>query len=234
MIILAIETASQSGSVAIRIGDEVHQEDIGGQQQQSERILLAIDRCLAARAIPLDRCDAVAVGKGPGSFTGLRVGMGVAQGLAYGSGRPLVTVSSLQALAQSCSSMGTPVLAIIDARMDEVYWGCFAADAEGWMQPRGRAQVSPPEAVRVARAASQWRVAGNGWKRYRDRFTGLARGVSIIDCGKDAPQAREVAALAAHALAHGAGVSPLQAHPEYLRDDVATPGGITIDTQKPD
>ena len=220
MNVLAIETASEVGSVGILAGDAIHAEPVGVEQHQSGGLLLAVERCLARAGLVLTQCDAIAVDTGPGSFTGLRVGLGVAQGLAYGADLPVVPVSSLQALAQACR--GGPVLALLDARMQEVYWGCFMPDTDGWMQPLGDEQVSPPEAVVVATQLGQaWRVAGNGWERYRERFSVLSGAMSIEVCDARQPHAREIARLGAYFVSQGMAVSPLETYPRYLRNKVA-------------
>lgn len=219
MIVLAIETASDVGSVAVLAGDEVHEESLAADQPQSAALLMATARCLEVAGLTLAQCAAVAVDRGPGSFTGLRVGMGVAQGLAYGAERPIVPVSSLRALAQACG-VGGPVLALLDARMREVYWGCFAPDDAGWMQVLGTEQVSPPVAVKLAPETSgPWRVTGIGWERYRGGFPDF-EGMPLRECGVGAPRARDIARLGRYLLARGEGVSALAAHPAYLRNQV--------------
>ncbi|MDH3637223.1 MAG: tRNA (adenosine(37)-N6)-threonylcarbamoyltransferase complex dimerization subunit type 1 TsaB [Gammaproteobacteria bacterium] len=224
MIVLAIETATQTGSVALLVDDALYEESLSEDQTRSGEILFAAERCFQAAGLAPTQCDAIAVGRGPGSFTGLRVGMGVAQGIAYGIDRPVIPVSSLRALAQACP--GGPVLVLLDARMQEVYWGCFAPDTEGWMQPIGAERVSAPEAVVLAAETPQpWSVAGNGWARYGDRFSTLLNSISDKSCDAVQPRAREIARLGAYSLSQGIAVSPLTAYPEYLRNEVVKKRG---------
>lgn len=221
MRLLAFDTATPACSVAVWIDGAVHERGASG-QRHAERILLLIDEALAEAGIALKQLDAIAFGRGPGSFTGLRISAGVAQGLAFGADLPVVPVSSLAALAQGTDAQR--VLAAFDARMQQVYWAAYV---------RGAAQIVELEGAETVVAPSQallpegdgWVGVGSGW----DQYAGLLQarlGDRLARWLPDRqPQARFVAELGAAGLRTGAGVAPEQALPIYIRDDVAAKAG---------
>lgn len=217
MKLIALDTSSEACSAALWLDGAVHQRFLA-RAQHSEHILAMIDRVLAEAGLALAALDAVAFGRGPGSFTGLRIGAGVAQGLAFGAGLPVVPVSSLAALARAA---GRPrVLAAVDARMRQVYWGAYERDDQGGVHPVGAEQVMDPAVVPLPAGAGWW-GAGSGWAAYGDALTtrlgAHCRGASP----ELLPVAADVAALAAIACAAGGALPPEQALPVYVRDDVA-------------
>lgn len=150
MISLALDTATLTGSVAV-LRDDLALAELSARVRatHSEQLLVLVEEALARAGVSLDEVERLAVGVGPGSFTGVRIGLATAKGLALSTGAPLVGVSSLAALAASLALHGGPVLACLDARRDEVY-------AEGFGE--GLATVMPalhasPESV-GARALS--------------------------------------------------------------------------------
>jgi tRNA threonylcarbamoyladenosine biosynthesis protein TsaB len=133
--LLLIETSSAVGTVALAVGDRVAETRIETPREQTERILASIDELLEEAALDLRDLDALVFGRGPGSFTGLRVAAAVVQGLGLATGKPIVSVSSLAALAAralAAHAAAERVLCCVDARMGEVYFGTFvrAASAE--------------------------------------------------------------------------------------------------------
>jgi len=150
--ILAIETATRVMSVAILEGPRVVAElSTEGARVHSERLLPGIDTVLAEAGLGLEDLDAIAVSTGPGSFTGLRIAIATAKGLAFGAGPPLVGVSTLAALARAARGAGGPVAALLDARRGELYagvWSSADADteplvAESVYTPEGLSQLLP-------------------------------------------------------------------------------------------
>ena len=140
---------------------------VGGTRGGSDRVLALVERALAMAGLDLRACDAVAVSRGPGSLTGLRVGIGTARGLAAGAGKPLFGVSTLQALA--CGAGGTsPVLALLEAGRGEVYGGLFQPGEPPL--PLGEERVGSPEEFARAALGREVRVAGTGAERFRDVF----------------------------------------------------------------
>jgi len=170
--------------------------------------------------VALNALDAIAFGRGPGAFTGVRIAIGVVQGLAFALERPVLPVSNLAALAQGAlREHGVQqVAAAIDARMDEVYWGCYKAEA-GEMRLQGLEAVLPPERVALPEGSSgDWYGAGTGWG-YAER---LAVQVSASNPAA-LPNALDILSLARFAWARGEAITAEQAQPVYLRDNVATP-----------
>lgn len=215
MKILAFDTATQACTAAVWIDGSAHERlELG--QRHAERLLVLIDDVLAEAGVALNDLDAIAFGRGPGSFTGLRISAGVAQGLAFGADLPVVPVSSLAALA-----LGAPapkVLAAIDARMQQVYWGAYVKNAV--MELQGEEIVTAPSEVPLP-AGAGWIGAGSGWDQYADALqTRLKEHVTqwLRGCY---PRARAVAELGAAGFAAGKAVAPEQALPVYIRDDVA-------------
>jgi tRNA threonylcarbamoyladenosine biosynthesis protein TsaB len=218
MIILALETATEACSVALWHHGELCERLSVAPNRHSALLLPMVEAVLAEGGLPLSRCDAVAYGEGPGSFTGLRIGVGAAQGLAYGAGLPTVGVSSLQALARRLRARHS--LAAIDARMAQVYWCCFRRGDNGVPMPCGEARVDAPSAVRLPDFADDWIAAGSGADRYTDQLGVTDRSRLGFLPGVH-PHAGDVAILAAAAAARGETEDPQRAVPRYVRDQVA-------------
>jgi len=217
MKLLALDTATEVCTAALWLDGEVLERfEPGG--QHSERILPMVDALLAQAGLALTQLDALAFGRGPGSFTGLRIGAGVVQGLAFGAGLPVVPVSSLAALAQGQDAV--KVLAAFDARMQQVYWGAYVRNAQGLMELQGAEGVFSPLLIPIPEGAG-WHGAGPGWDAYhadlRQRMGSSLAGWQPL-CF---PRARHVAELGAAALQAGHAVAPEEALPVYIRNDVA-------------
>lgn len=218
--LLALDTAGARCSVALLIDDKLAELDMPAERVQAESVLPMVERLLAEAGIGLRDLDAVAFGRGPGAFTGLRVAASVAQGLAYGAGLPVVPVSDLAALAAAAVRLhkAERVLACLDARMQEVYWCAYAAEADA-LRPLTEEALSPPQEVTVP--ADPWFGAGPGWSAYGEALKGRAA-LSGMDAAL-LPAAGDIARLAERAFRAGQGVPPEHALPVYLRDKVATP-----------
>ncbi|TWC29597.1 tRNA threonylcarbamoyladenosine biosynthesis protein TsaB [Pseudomonas sp. SJZ079] len=219
--LLALDTATEACSVALLHDGTVlsHYEVIP--RLHAQRLLPMIKALLDEAGVPLSALDAIAFGRGPGAFTGVRIAIGVVQGLAFALERPVLPVSNLAVLAQRAlrEHGASQVAAAIDARMDEVYWGCYRAE-QGEMRLLGVESVLPPEQASLPRdAAGDWFGAGTGWGAYAAR---LAPQVSAQD-GAMLPHAEDLLSLARFAWARGEAVVADQAQPVYLRDKVATP-----------
>jgi tRNA threonylcarbamoyladenosine biosynthesis protein TsaB len=177
------------------------------------------DELLREAGLELNDVDAIAFGRGPGGFTGLRIAAGVAQGLAAGSDRPILPVSNLAAVASAAAraSGATRILACMDARMGEVYWAAY--DCVG-KRPRllGSEHLSKPDRVAVPSGAS-WFGAGHGFSAHADIAARLGAALAGVDAAV-LPRASEVARIAAVDFAAGAGLAPARGLPVYLRDDV--------------
>jgi len=225
MRILALDTSTEACSVALLEGTRcvTRYEEPG--RGHAERILPMIDAVLAEAGIKLGAIDGVAVGRGPGAFTGVRIAISVAQGLAFGAGKRVAPISDLAALAQrAVDAHGAAlVVASIDARMGEVYWGWYERGEDGLVSLVDEEHVSAAEKVRFP-AGGEWHGAGSGWKV--DALTRRAQsmgGASERLHGSLFPRAEEIARLAVPQFSAGLAVPAEQALPVYLRDQVAVP-----------
>ncbi len=219
--LLALDTATEACSVALLHDGKVlsHYEVIP--RLHAQRLLPMIQALLGEAGVELAALDAIAFGRGPGAFTGIRIAIGVVQGLAFALDRPVLPVSNLAVLAQRAlrEHGAQQVAAAIDARMDEVYWGCYRAE-QGEMRLQGVEAVLAPEQASLPRGATgDWFGAGTGWGTYGAR---IALQPSSVDGGM-LPHAEDLLQLARCAWARGEGLPADQAQPVYLRDKVATP-----------
>ena len=221
--LLAIETSSEACSVALAVGDEVLSRDFVEPRRHAELLLPTVQELMAEGEMTLADLDAIAFGRGPGSFTSLRIGIGVVQGLAWGAELGVVPVSSLAALAQGAASSqdlqaGISIVAAMDARMGEVFAARFEVGNDGLVKLVGEEQVCPPgelmwpvDAPRVA--------VGNGFSRYEeleertDRFEAVYTDLW--------PSAASLVTLARAWLENNAPLPAHQAQPLYVRDNVA-------------
>ena len=234
MRILAIDTATENCSAALLLDERLLQREQLLERGAAETILPMVEELLTEAGVRLSMLSAIAFGRGPGAFTGVRLAASVTQGLAFGAGLKVVPVSDLQALAQRVlddAGAIDRVLVCTDARMHEVYWGCFERAADGFARPWGDERVTPPKdvslpppwAARPGTASGRLAGVGSGFMAYprlREelRVDPLLEGLL--------PRAVEVARLAVREVAAGRIFSAEQALPVYLRDDVtrAPPG----------
>jgi tRNA threonylcarbamoyladenosine biosynthesis protein TsaB len=220
MKLLAFETATEACSVALWIDGEVRERFEVAPRRHAELALPWADALLAEAGLARAALDAVAVGRGPGAFTGVRLAIAIAQGIALGLDRPLVPVSTLAALARPAAQAhaGTPVLAAIDARMGELYVGAFRMDG-GDLVALDDERLQAPDGVAVD--GDGWRGVGTGFAAAGGALAArLARQLAGADAAA-LPHAADVAALAARAFARGEALAPERVEPAYLRDNVA-------------
>ena len=209
----AFDTSTEWCSVAVWIDGEIAgvEERVG--HAHSERVLPMLDRLAAAAGISIAQLDAVAYGAGPGSFTGLRIACGVAQGLAFARGLPVIGISTLEAVAEE--SGDTRVVACLDARMREVYYSAIEKVGPRWREVIAAQCVAPASAPMPS--GGGWTGCGNGFSAYeaffRNRFSCLRPEIH--------PSALAVARLAAPRFAAGEGLDAALAVPMYVRDKVA-------------
>ena len=206
--------------MALLSGDEVIGRFAELARGHAQRILGMVDEVLAEAQLSLSMLDGIAAGIGPGSFTGVRIGVAVAQGLAFGGGLTVVPVTTLEALALQVIQGGAEhALTCLDARMGEVYWGCFAADLGRGLVASGAPRVGPPDGV-VPATAHRYHGIGRGFAAY-PALASLP-GLELDPVHAQAlPNARECARLGALRLAAGEGIDPADLQPLYLRDKVA-------------
>jgi tRNA threonylcarbamoyladenosine biosynthesis protein TsaB len=222
MKLLAFETATEACSVALWIDGEVRERFELAPRRHAELSLPWAEQLLAEAGIAKSQLDAIAVGRGPGAFTGVRLAVALAQGIALALDRPVVPVSTLAVLALQARSLQSPgparVLAAIDARMGEVYAGSFELrdDDAVALSPE---TVGAPEALDLEGAG--WLGVGTGFAAaqgaVRDRL-----GAQLAACDATAlPHAADAARLGAVAFARGEAVAPERVEPAYLRNNVA-------------
>ncbi|MFY9260406.1 MAG: tRNA (adenosine(37)-N6)-threonylcarbamoyltransferase complex dimerization subunit type 1 TsaB [Gallionella sp.] len=217
MRILALETSTEFCSVALwQDGDVREKCDLVG-QKHSELLLNQLDALLCEAGVRVAELDGIAFGKGPGSFTGVRIACGVTQGLALGADLSVVGVCTLLALAQATGK--SRVMAALDARMGEIYHAAYALQDGAWTEISApclcKAETAPPV------DGVGWLGAGSGFAAYADalaaRYAGQLDGVDA----QAVPQAAAIAVLGAAEFLAGRGVDAALAQPLYLRDKVA-------------
>jgi tRNA threonylcarbamoyladenosine biosynthesis protein TsaB len=223
MKILALDTATEACSVSLGFGDLSIDRYFEMERGHAERLLPLVDEVLAEGGVTLQQLDAIAFGRGPGGFTGVRLAASVAQGLAFGAGIGVVPVSDLAVVAQRVMSVDAAVrrvLVVNDARMREVYWAHFTTD--GAPLREGEEQVGPPTDVHLPQTAVSWAAAGRGLRVAPD-LAERCRAAGARLFPEFLPRAREVLILARQAAAAGGVLDPAAALPVYVRDRVAEP-----------
>ncbi len=220
--ILAIEAATEACSAALLIDDEVFERFELAPRQHVALMLPFVESLLADTGTSLGELDAVAFGRGPGSFTGVRIAASMTQGIAFGADLPVIPVSTLAALAQGAvrEHGATAVLAALDARMQEVYWGAFRSDENGLVEGVGEECVCAPDTVECPQQDG-WAGAGSGWDTYTEALAARCSVAAASVYKKQHPHAADVARLAARAFAQGDALAPELAIPVYLRNNVA-------------
>ncbi len=216
--ILAIDASTEACSVALQVNNATAHRFELCPQQHSQRILPMVDEVLNELNVKLGELDAIAFGCGPGSFTGVRISIGVAQGLAFGADLPMVGISTLEAMAYGAVSRfgQTKVVAAIDARMGEIYTAEFAAEQGNFCRLSNDAVVAPEQAQFSLDADIC--AVGTGWQTYGEQLKTAFS--SVGDVGILYPDAQDMLPLAQKALAQGLQVSAEQAQPVYVRDTV--------------
>jgi tRNA threonylcarbamoyladenosine biosynthesis protein TsaB len=231
--LLALDTATENCSAALLLDSNVYTREFEMERGHAERILPMIDDLLSKAGLALTDLDAIAFGRGPGSFTGIRLGATVTQGLAFGAGLGVVPVSDLQAVAQRAlddDATRTRILVCNDARMSEVYWACYERGGDGLARLEGIEQVTKPPQVQLPVSWPTATAAGRGFIAYADALRSAVPTVPFPTTANAAPpqndpihylpRALEIARLAVPAVTAGRLLSPEEALPVYLRDNV--------------
>jgi tRNA threonylcarbamoyladenosine biosynthesis protein TsaB len=204
----ALETSTEWCSVALWCDGEIACIERRAGNRHSELALPMLEKLFKRFALTAENLDAIAFGAGPGSFTGLRIACGLAQGLAFARGIPLLGISTLEAVAEE--SGGARVVACLDARMREVYYAALEKHDRSWSEVIAARCEAPP----VLQMDEGWIGAGNGFAVYGNM--GLNKVLPEVH-----PTAIAVARLAAPRLAEGEGVDAADAAPLYVREKVA-------------
>lgn len=239
MKLLAFETATEACSVAVWIDGDVRERFELAPRRHAELALPWAQQLLAEAGIARSQLDAIAVGRGPGAFTGVRLAVALAQGIALALDKPVVQVSTLAALAMQVTDLpgqdpdphrnagsvahtrqDLRILAAIDARMGEVYSAAFQREGDA-MVALSAETVGTPDAVLLPRAGDDWHGVGTGFGAVGNALqVRLAGSFATVDAAA-LPHAADVARLAAVAFARGEAVAPERVEPAYLRDKVA-------------
>ena len=217
MKLLAIETSTEACSVALYDDGALALRHELAPRRHTQLVLPWAEQLLASAGLRKSQLDAIAVGRGPGAFTGVRLGIALAQGLALALDRPVLPVSTLAVLAMQ--GQGGAILAAIDARMGEVYLGRFVRDADGLVAAAGEEMLCPPGQAPLPPAP----VHGVGTGFAAEGGALVARlGETLSGCDAAAlPRADDLARLAARAYERGEAIAPDAIEPAYLRDKVA-------------
>lgn len=219
-LILSIETATGCGSVAltrggVRSGKVLAEATAQPEVTHSRRLLGSVDWVMQAAGIGWDTLDGVAISLGPGSFTGLRIGMAAAKGIVFAAQKPLLAVQTLDAIALSCPVIDRPLWCLLDARKQEVYAACYQMGAYGLPE-----QSTPVEAIRpehlLERISGPALLAGPGLKEYHELFAQQAN-LQLIPPALSTPSAARIGFLAAEQLLRGEIQDPAQIAPMYVR-----------------
>lgn len=229
MKLLAIDTSTEACSVALRVGSDLLHLDEVCPQQHSKRVLPMVQQLLNETGLRLQQLDGIVFGRGPGSFTGVRIGVGVTQGLAFGADIPVYGVSTLAAMAQAAYRLhgAKQVISAIDARMAEIYLGFFtldhfALDTTLLMQEVGSEIAIKPTTLTASPLAGDCVGVGTGWQTYREPMLAwYSTSGSAQICDEILyPSAQDMLALAIPAFAAGKFVAAELAEPVYVRDEV--------------
>lgn len=215
MNLLAIDTATERCSVAARIDGRWIERSVDTPRGHADIVLSMVDDVLKEGGVRIGELAGIAYGRGPGAFTGVRIAIGVVQGLAFGAKLPTAGVSNLAAVAQQVASQGERILVCMDARMSEVYWAYFERDAAGLVAAVGAERLTAPESVDPQQPHIDV-LAGSAPAAYPQlaaRFGATAHVPAL-------PRAREILLLGERELREGRGGSAFDAQPVYLRDQV--------------
>ena len=218
MRLLAIDTATERCSVALRVEGQTIERSVEVPRGHADLVLPMVDEVLRESGLQLRDLSGIAYGRGPGAFTGVRIAVGVVQGLAFGADLPTVGISNLAAVAQQVAHENDRILVCMDARMDQVYWSVFARQSDhelvGALAPE---RVDSPDAVLEG---DYTLLAGTGFKAYPHLVSRLVQPNRKI-AEATLPRATEIALLAEAEFRAGRARPAAEAEPVYVRDQVA-------------
>jgi tRNA threonylcarbamoyladenosine biosynthesis protein TsaB len=215
-VLLALDTSTEQCSVAVRSGGRTVSRLVPTARGHADMILTMVQEVMAGAGVRFTDIDAIAFGRGPGAFTGVRLAVGVTQGLALARDLPVLPVSDLATIAQQGIArvpVGSTILVCMDARMGEIYTAAFTATEFGIVVPASAEQVCAPQAAPLVTAQLGLGAGFVAYPVLQKRFPGLAFESAL-------PRAEEVARLAEHDYLAGQALPVEQALPVYLRDNV--------------
>jgi len=229
--LLAIDTATEACSVALCVGDELAERYTVAPQQHAKLVLQMVDELMTEADLKASALDGLVLGRGPGSFTGVRIAAAAVQGIALVADCPIVLISSLASMAHRAwrEQQVENCVAMIDARMQQIYWACFRTSAYGCTDAVSLERVSNPDEIQLSSLPATvpghaWLGLGSGAMAYRDKLP--AEFVAAQQCSVEAdqpllPSALDMLALSLREFHSGNTVTAEHAVPTYLRDKVA-------------
>ncbi|MCW2254837.1 tRNA threonylcarbamoyladenosine biosynthesis protein TsaB [Providencia alcalifaciens] len=219
--ILAVDTATEACSVALLCDGEIISRFAISPREHTQKVLPMVEEVLLQAGITLQQLDALAFGRGPGSFTGVRIGVGIAQGLALGANLPMIGISSLMTLAEGAYRISgqSKVLTAIDARMSEVYCAQYQRTEDGiWLGEESEAVMSPDVfRDKMTGLKGQWVSAGTGWQAYGQLQDSE---LTLINSKVELPAAQDMLPIAERLWLAGKIQSVEDVEPTYLRNEV--------------
>jgi tRNA threonylcarbamoyladenosine biosynthesis protein TsaB len=222
--ILALDTSTENCSAALYVDGQVLAREIESPREHTKRILPMVDSLLTEAGLKLNQLDGLAFGRGPGSFTGVRIGTGIAQGLAFGADLPMLPISTLAAMAQGAHRLyqANDVLPAIDARMGEIYFAHYRLNKAGIMTLIDSEIVVKPDVLiaNFDHPEISFHTLGTGWQTYAEQLTTLSASRLTPCPGIQFPSAEDMLVLAAADLTNGLAVAVEDAMPVYVRDTV--------------
>jgi tRNA threonylcarbamoyladenosine biosynthesis protein TsaB len=219
--ILAVETATPACSAALLVDGEIFARFQMAPREHTKLILPMIEELLQQAGLSVNQLDALAFGRGPGSFTGVRIATGVAQGIAFGADLPVVPVSTLASMAQTVFNQGDyrQAFTALDARMGEIFWAVYQQDQQGLAETVGVETVTVAE--NIIFPESEGIGIGSGWGVYGEMLKNKLKEQLLAIETDIWPMAATIVQLAERDYQQGLAVAPELAMPVYLRDKVA-------------
>ncbi len=221
MKILAVDTATEACSAALLIDGNIQERYQLAPREHTKLILPMIDSLMAEAQISPQNLDALAFGRGPGSFTGVRIATGIIQGIAYAADLPVTPISTLAAIAQDCieNTAHNVILTAVDARMSEIYWAIYNRNPTDFVELIGREAVLPIQSIEYS--GSKGFGIGSAWNIYEDEMKNQLSNCFVDYDSNYLPRASIIAKLGAHDFSLGKTIPVEQAMPVYLRNKVA-------------
>ena len=219
MKILALDTTTEACSAALQSGNDIHDLYQVAPRRHAELILPMVDDLLEKAGLELAQLDCIAFARGPGAFTGVRLCTSIAQGLAFAAEVPVLGISTLATMAQGYSGDVRTILAAIDARMGEIYWGLFQQDEKHCVQALGSEAVCKPGELEISLDSDIY-GCGTGWGKYEDILSQKTSKHLVGINPAQLPNAKDMLPLARESLEQGKSCLAKQAMPVYLRNKV--------------
>ncbi len=219
MKILALDTTTEACSAALQSGNDIHDLYQVAPRRHAELILPMVDDLLGKAGLELAQLDCIAFARGPGAFTGVRLCTSIAQGLAFAAEVPVLGISTLATMAQGYSGDVRTILAAIDARMGEIYWGLFQQDEKHCVQALGSEAVCKPGELEISLDSDIY-GCGTGWGKYEDILSQKTSKHLVGINPAQLPNAKDMLPLARESLEQGKSCLAKQAMPVYLRNKV--------------